>query len=73
MKFIPNPFRSDTVEFTWLDLLKLACGRELKCGALIARRAAEKELMGAGFLFVRLTYRNCPNITGQQSRSGGIG
>jgi hypothetical protein len=39
MKFTPNPFLSDTVEFTLLDLLKLACGRELKCGALIARLA----------------------------------
>jgi hypothetical protein len=38
MKFIPHAFRSDTVEFTWLDLLKLALGRELKAGALVARR-----------------------------------
>jgi hypothetical protein len=40
MKFIPNTFLSDTVEFTLLDLLKIAFGRELKCGALIARRVA---------------------------------
>lgn len=43
MKFTPNPFRSDTVEFTWLDLLKLACGCELKCGALIARKEKNNE------------------------------
>lgn len=42
MKFTPHPFRSDTVEFTLFDLLKLACGLELKCGALIARRSAAK-------------------------------
>jgi hypothetical protein len=39
MKFTPNPFHSDVVEFTLLDLLKIACGRELTCGALIARLA----------------------------------
>ena len=39
MKFIPNTFLSDIVEFTLFDLLKIACGRELKCGALIARLA----------------------------------
>lgn len=39
MKWIPHGFRYDTVEFTWLDLLKLAFGKELKDGALIAKRA----------------------------------
>ena len=39
MKFISNPFRSDIVEFTWFDLLRLAFGKELRDGALIARRA----------------------------------
>ena len=39
MKFTSNPFHSDVVEFTLLDLLKIAFGRELKCGSLIARLA----------------------------------
>ena len=43
MKWIPHGFRSDIVEFTWLDLLKLALGRELKDGALIAKRARGQE------------------------------
>lgn len=38
MKFTPHPFRSDIVEFTWLDLLKLMLGEELTSVALIARR-----------------------------------
>jgi len=37
MKWIPSGFQFDVVEFTLLDLLKLALGRELKSGALIAR------------------------------------
>jgi hypothetical protein len=39
MKWIPNPFKSDIVEFTWLDLLRMALGKELRDSALIARRA----------------------------------
>jgi hypothetical protein len=39
MKWTPHGFRSDVVEFTWLDLLKMLIGKELKDGALIARRA----------------------------------
>ena len=36
MKWKPSPFKSDIVEFTWLDLIKLACGKVLKDSALIA-------------------------------------
>ena len=39
MKFISHPFKSDIVEFTWFDLLRLAFGKELRDGALIAHRA----------------------------------
>lgn len=42
MKWIPDPFRSDVVELTWWDLLRLALGREVKDSALIARRARRK-------------------------------
>jgi hypothetical protein len=38
MKWTPNPFKSDVVEFTWFDLLRMAFGKELRDGALIARR-----------------------------------
>ena len=38
MKFVQNAFRSDVVYFTWKDLLKLALGREISSGALIAKR-----------------------------------
>ena len=38
MKWTPSGFRSDVVEFTWLDLLKLALGKKLKNGALVAVR-----------------------------------
>lgn len=40
MKLTPHPFRADIVEFTWVDLLKLMIGRQLKDGGLIARRAS---------------------------------
>ena len=33
-----NPFKSDTVVFTWLDLLKLMLGRELQASGLVVRR-----------------------------------
>jgi len=39
MKWTPNPLKSDIVEFTWLDLLRMAFGKELCDGALIARKA----------------------------------
>ena len=39
MKWTPSGFRYDVVEFTWLDLLKLALGKKLKDGALVAIRA----------------------------------
>jgi hypothetical protein len=38
MKWTPHGFRSDEVELTWIDLLKLALGMEIRDGALIARR-----------------------------------
>ena len=38
MKFTSHPVKSDIVEFTWLDLLRLAFGKELRDSALIARR-----------------------------------
>jgi hypothetical protein len=38
MKWTSNPFTSDVVEFTWLDLLRLELGMELHDSALIARR-----------------------------------
>lgn len=34
-----NPFKSDTVVFTWLDLLKLMLGRELQASGLVVRRS----------------------------------
>jgi hypothetical protein len=39
MKFTSHPFKSDIVEFTWFDLLRLVFGKELRDSALIARRA----------------------------------
>ena len=42
MKWTPNPFTSDVVEFTWLDLFKLALGKKLKDGALVAVRKGVK-------------------------------
>ena len=42
MKWIPHGFRSDVVEFTWLDLVKLAFGKVIKDGALIAVRKGVK-------------------------------
>lgn len=39
MKWTPSGFGHDVVEFTWLDLLKLALGKKLKDGALVAIRA----------------------------------
>jgi len=39
MKWTPSGFKSDIVEFTWLDLLLMAFGKELRDSALIARRA----------------------------------
>jgi hypothetical protein len=38
MKVSINAFKSDIVEFTWLDIVKLILGKEIKDGALIARR-----------------------------------
>ena len=43
MKWTPSPFKSDVVEFTWLDLLRLALGMELRDSALIARRARKEK------------------------------
>lgn len=37
MKWTPHPFKSDIVEFTLLDLLKLAFGKTLRDSALEAR------------------------------------
>ena len=42
MKWIPSPFKSDVVEFTLLDLIKLAFGCVLKDSALIAIRKGVK-------------------------------
>ena len=42
MKWIPSGFGCDVVEFTWFDLFKLALGRKLKEGALIAIRARKE-------------------------------
>jgi hypothetical protein len=42
MKWTPHPLKSDIVEFTWLDLLRMAFGKELRDSALIARRARSK-------------------------------
>jgi len=42
MKFTPHPFKSDIVEFTWFDLLRLAFGKELRDSALIARLARKQ-------------------------------
>jgi hypothetical protein len=42
MKWTPHGFRSDVVEFTWLDLFKLALGKVVKDGALIAVRKGVK-------------------------------
>jgi hypothetical protein len=38
MRFQYNLHTSDIVEFTWLDLLKMALGLEIKEGSLVARR-----------------------------------
>lgn len=38
MKLTVSPFRYDVVEFSLLDLIKLALGKRLKSGALIAVR-----------------------------------
>jgi hypothetical protein len=38
MRFQNNLQTSDIVEFTWLDLLKMALGLEIKEGSLAARR-----------------------------------
>jgi len=38
MRFQYNLQTSDIVEFTWLDLLKMALGLEIKEGSLVARR-----------------------------------
>lgn len=42
MKWIPNAFRSDRVQLTWWDLLKLAIGLEIKDSACRVRRGAMK-------------------------------
>ena len=42
MKWTPSGFRHDVVEVTWLDLLKLALGKKLKDGALVAIRKGVK-------------------------------
>ena len=42
MNWTPSLHDCDVVEFTWLDLLKLALGRSLKDSALIARRVGIK-------------------------------
>lgn len=42
MKWTTHAFRSDVVEFTWLDLIKLAFGKVLKDKALIAVRKGVK-------------------------------
>ena len=39
MKWTPSGFGHDQVEFTWLDLFKMIIGKELKNGALVAKRA----------------------------------
>ena len=39
MKWTPSGFGHDQVEFTWLDLFKMMIGKELKNGALVAKRA----------------------------------
>ena len=38
MKWNPSPFESDVVELTWLDLLKLVLGIELRDSACVVRR-----------------------------------
>jgi hypothetical protein len=38
MRFQYNLHTTDVVEFTWLDLLKMALGLEIKEGSLVARR-----------------------------------
>lgn len=42
MKISHHPFRYDVVEFTWLDLFKLALGKSLKDSSLIAVRKGVK-------------------------------
>ena len=42
MNWTPSMHDCDVVEFTWLDLLKLALGWSLKDAALIARRVGIK-------------------------------
>lgn len=44
MKWHPHPFRSDVVTFTWKDLVKLALGKVVQDGALIARRGKDDEV-----------------------------
>lgn len=39
MKITRDPFRSDVVEFTWLDLFKLALGKSISDCALVAKRS----------------------------------
>ena len=43
MKWTPSGFGHDQVEFTWLDLFKMMIGKELKNGALVAKRARGQE------------------------------
>ena len=43
MRFTPHPFKSDVVEFTWLDLLRMMFGKELQHKALIARKQGKPE------------------------------
>lgn len=38
MKFHHHPFQCDRLELTWMDLIRLALGRELKVSALIVKR-----------------------------------
>jgi hypothetical protein len=38
MRFQYNLHTSDVVEFTWVDLIKLALGLEIREGSLVARR-----------------------------------
>jgi hypothetical protein len=42
MNWKPSPFKYDVVEFTWLDLLKLALGKAIKDSALVAVRKGVK-------------------------------
>ena len=40
MKWTPSGYGHDKVEFTLLDLFKMMIGKELKNGALVAKRAS---------------------------------